>query len=75
MSSFVVPNAIATIVMTVFAVAALDSRGLATHTRLDTIDTGFLGAIASTVLGMLISLPAAILTYRYGSFNVSCRSS
>ncbi|KAI0663600.1 mitochondrial carrier [Cubamyces menziesii] len=58
------PNAIATIVMTVFAVAALDSRGLATHTRLDTIDTGFLGAIASTVLGMLISLPAAILTYR-----------
>ncbi|KAI0675211.1 mitochondrial carrier [Trametes maxima] len=58
------PTALATIVMTGFAVGALDSRGLASHTRIDTIDTGVLGVLASGIFGMLVALPAAILTYR-----------
>lgn len=59
-----VPTAIATIVMTGFVVAAMDSRGLASHSRVDTIDTGFLGTIAAMTFGMLVGLPAAIVTYR-----------
>ncbi|KAL7281750.1 mitochondrial carrier [Trametes coccinea BRFM310] len=58
------PTALATVVMTIFAIAALDSRGLASHGRVDTIDTGILGAFLSSAVGMFIALPAAILTYR-----------
>ncbi|OJT06349.1 hypothetical protein TRAPUB_2811 [Trametes pubescens] len=60
----IMPTALATIVMTGFAVAAMDSRGLASHSRVDTIDTGFLGTIAAMTFGMLVGLPAAIVTYR-----------
>ncbi|KAI8993111.1 mitochondrial carrier [Trametes punicea] len=58
------PTALATIVLTMFAVAALDSRGLASHNRIDVIDAGVFGAIFYSIFGMLIALPATILTYR-----------
>ncbi|KAI0630262.1 mitochondrial carrier [Trametes polyzona] len=58
------PTALATIVMTSFAVVAMDSRGLATPSRVDIIESGFLGSIAAATFGMLVALPAAVLTYR-----------
>ncbi|KAI0769719.1 mitochondrial carrier [Trametes elegans] len=58
------PTALASILMTGFTVFALDSRGIANHNRPDAVDTGFFGAVVSSTFAMLISLPAAILTYR-----------
>ncbi|KAH9858820.1 mitochondrial carrier [Lenzites betulinus] len=58
------PTTLATIVMTGFAVIAMDSTKLATHDRIDNIDAGLFGTIASATFGMLVALPAAVLTYR-----------
>ncbi|KAI0355571.1 mitochondrial carrier [Trametes cingulata] len=59
------PTALATMVMTGFLVAAMDSRKLTSHNRIDTIDnSGILAVIVAGTFGMLISLPAVVLTYR-----------
>lgn len=60
-----VPTATATLVMTGFAVAALDSKTLARHGRVDPPDVGILAAFVYGVFGTLVALPAAIITYRY----------
>ena len=51
--------------MTGFAVAALDSKTLARHGRVDPPDVGILAAFVYGVFGTLVALPAAIITYRY----------
>ncbi|EJF65405.1 mitochondrial carrier [Dichomitus squalens LYAD-421 SS1] len=58
------PTASATIVMTGFAVAAMDSKQLARHGRVDPPDVGMLAALVYAAFGTLVSLPAAIITYR-----------
>ena len=60
----VVPTAIASMVLTGFAVAALDSKTLARHGRVDPPDAGILATLVYTMFGMLVALPAAIITYR-----------
>ncbi|RPD53543.1 mitochondrial carrier [Lentinus tigrinus ALCF2SS1-6] len=58
------PTAIATMVMTGFAIAALDSKRLASHGRVDPPDVGILATFVYGIFGMLVALPAAIITYR-----------
>ena len=62
-----VPTATATLVMTGFAVAAMDSKKLASHGRVDPPDVGVLAAFVYAVFGTLVALPAAIITYRYAA--------
>ena len=61
------PTAIATIVMTGFAVAVMDSKTLARHGRVDPPNVGILAAFVYGVFGTLVALPAAIITYRYAA--------
>ncbi|RDX55007.1 mitochondrial carrier [Lentinus brumalis] len=58
------PTGIATLVMTGFAIAALDSKRLASHGRIDPPDVGILATLVYGIFGMLVALPAAIVTYR-----------
>ncbi|KAM5531668.1 hypothetical protein V8D89_014657 [Ganoderma adspersum] len=58
------PTATATLVMTGFAVAAMDSKKLASHGRVDPPDVGVLAAFVYAVFGTLVALPAAVITYR-----------
>ncbi|KAI0704995.1 mitochondrial carrier [Cerioporus squamosus] len=58
------PTGIATLVMTGFAIAALDSKRLASHGRIDPPDVGILATLVYGIFGMLVALPAAIITYR-----------
>ncbi|KAI0374132.1 mitochondrial carrier [Pilatotrama ljubarskyi] len=59
------PTALATMVMTGFTVAAMDSRKLTSHNRIDTIDnSGILAIFVAGIFSMLIALPAVVLTYR-----------
>ena len=51
--------------MTGFAVGALNSKQVARHGRVDPPDVGILATLVYGVFGMLIALPAAIITYRY----------
>lgn len=50
--------------MTAFAVFALDSTKLAGHGRVDPPDVGVLATLVFGIFGMLVTLPAAIITYR-----------
>lgn len=59
------PTAIASVIMTGFAVGALNSKQVARHGRVDPPDVGILATLVYGVFGMLIALPAAIITYRY----------
>lgn len=59
----IVPTAIASTIMTGFAVAALDSKRLA-HGRVDPPDVGIFATLVYSIFGMLVALPAAIITYR-----------
>ncbi len=58
------PTAAASIVLTGFAVAAMDSRRLASHGRVDPPDAGIFATFIYAIFGMLVALPAAIITYR-----------
>lgn len=60
------PSAIATIIMTGFAVGAMDSKQVARHGRIDPPDVGVLASLVYGLFGMLIALPAAVISYRYG---------
>ncbi|KAI0743918.1 mitochondrial carrier [Daedaleopsis nitida] len=57
------PTATASVIMTGFAVAALDSKRLA-HGRVDPPDVGVIATLVYGIFGMLVALPAAIITYR-----------
>ena len=50
--------------MTVFAVMAMDSRQVARHGRIDPPDAAILPTLIYGLFGMLIALPAAVISYR-----------
>jgi len=58
------PTALSSLVLTVFAVTALDASTPSTPGRVDPPVAGPFGTLAYGLLSMLISLPAAIITYR-----------
>ena len=59
------PTATASIILTGFSIAAMDSKKLARHGRLDPPDVGILATFVYAVFGTLVALPATIITYRY----------
>ncbi|KAH9929516.1 mitochondrial carrier [Epithele typhae] len=59
------PTALSTSVVTLFAVLTLDSRQIARHGRVDPgPESSLLAMFMFAVFGMIIALPAAIITYR-----------
>ena len=55
------------LVLTIFAVTVLDASSPSRTGRVDPPATGVLGTLMYSLLSMLVSLPSAIITYRYGN--------
>ncbi|EPT05042.1 hypothetical protein FOMPIDRAFT_1021734 [Fomitopsis schrenkii] len=58
------PTLLFSLVLTVFAAAVLDASSPSRTGRIDPPATGVLGTLMFSLLSMLVSLPAAIITYR-----------
>lgn len=53
------------VVLTVFAVTVLDATNPTYQGRVNPPAAGVLGTLAFSLFSMLVSLPVAIITYRY----------
>jgi len=58
------PTLLSSLVLTVFTVMVLDVNNPSTPGRLTPPNTGLFGTLAYSLVAMLVSLPAAIITYR-----------
>ena len=58
------PSLLASAILTGFTVFAMDSKQVARHGRIDAPDVGILSALIYAIFGMMVSLPAAIISYR-----------
>ncbi|RXW25622.1 hypothetical protein EST38_g265 [Candolleomyces aberdarensis] len=58
------PTALSTFTVTVFVLAVFDPEKPRRHSKYAAPDTGILGTLVYSILMLLVSLPATILTYR-----------
>ncbi|OBZ67067.1 hypothetical protein A0H81_12846 [Grifola frondosa] len=58
------PTLLASSILTLFAVTTFDFKNVRVNGRVDPPDAGVLGTLAYSLFSMLLSLPAAIITYR-----------
>lgn len=63
------PTLLASIVITIFAVVVLDATSASMQGRVNPPQAGLLGTLGYNLFSMAISLPVAIITYRYVILN------